>query len=422
MKPFQVDLIEENASHVLSVDSAARQDYSFRHRCGLLKRRYNGSWESSARALKSVRQARSLLDTRSPLPKDLELRPLPPMDPGKVLRDHEYLFEFLKSAKLATWRVWFRCQSLRRLVVNQSGKTVQNAQDHFSLLVKARLKDHPDEIEAGEGNPRSFRFNLDGMTTRIADMATNYRTRREPPIGRKLPVVLDPGDGAIVFHEILGHSLEADHIHQGMSQISLSDVGREIVSPNVTISVDSARDPFFENWHSDDEGETVSSPLLVERGVLRGIISDSFYSRQMKSGFCGHSRVQDFTRIPMPRMYALYVAPGGDRREDLFRSTPFGIYAREFGDGKVLFFKNYFYFNIRDAFLIEDGKVTAPLGNIFVSGNIGEVLNSVDMVADDFRHDKGISYCQKNGQTLNVRMGQPTVKIDNLWISRGGND
>ncbi|MCP5105708.1 MAG: metalloprotease TldD, partial [bacterium] len=105
----------------------------------------------------------------------------------------------------------------------------------------------------------------------------------------------------------------------------------------------------------------------------------------------------------------------------LIASTPLGLYAGEFGEGKIYFDKNIFYFNIRDARLIENGKRSVPLGNIMVKGDIGEVLSSVDMIADDFRFDKGNSYCFKNGQTLNVRVGQPTVKINNLYVTKDTN-
>ncbi len=137
---------------------------------------------------------------------------------------------------------------------------------------------------------------------------------------------------------------------------------------------------------------------------------------------CGHSRVEDFTYLPMPRMYALYLKPGNYDPEELVTSTSSGVYAREFGEGKIYFDKNVFYFNIHDARLIEKGKRTIPLGSIMVKGDISEVLESVEMVANDFRFDKGISYCFKNGQTLNVRVGQPTVKINNLWVTNDAND
>ena len=124
----------------------------------------------------------------------------------------------------------------------------------------------------------------------------------------------------------------------------------------------------------------------------------------------------------MPRMYALYLQPGKYNTEDLVESTRFGIFAKEFGEGKVFFNKNMFYFNIKSAYLIEKGKMSQPLGSIIMSGNITDILNSVDMIANNFRYDKGISYCIKNGQTVNVRVGQPTVKINNLYVSKGYND
>jgi len=121
-------------------------------------------------------------------------------------------------------------------------------------------------------------------------------------------------------------------------------------------------------------------------------------------------------------MYALYLKPGNFHPDELIASTKYGVYAKEFGDGRIYFNKNLFYFNIKEAFLIENGSLSYPLGNVVVRGNIIEALNSVEMVADDFRYDKGISYCFKNGQTINVRVGQPTIKIKNLYVTREIND
>lgn len=117
-------------------------------------------------------------------------------------------------------------------------------------------------------------------------------------------------------------------------------------------------------------------------------------------------------------MYSLYLKSGKYHPEELVKSTRYGVFAKEFGDGKVYFDKNLFHFNIKEAYLVEDGKTTAPLGRVVVRGNINEVLNSILMVGNDFRFDKGISYCYKNGQTLNVRVGQPSIKVDNLYITR----
>ncbi len=132
--------------------------------------------------------------------------------------------------------------------------------------------------------------------------------------------------------------------------------------------------------------------------------------------------MEDFSMRPMPRMFSIYLENGKYSQKELMSSTEKGVFAREFGDGKVLFHKNRFYFNIPSAYMIRKGKVGEPLGSIVVSGKVDEVFNSVEMIGDDFSLDRGISYCYKDGQTLNVRVGQPSVKINKLKFSRGLND
>jgi len=419
---LSASLVEDSSTRVFSLDSGEKMNYFCKQKCGILNREYNGEWRSSARALKNADQSRvHLLEGLRP-PKNPSGPPPPAMDPGKLLRDADPLLKFLDGFGFRSWKISFRCLSQRRLVLVRGRPGINNRFDHFSLVIRAALPHMRSPVEVGEGSTRSFRFNLTGLQARIEDMAENHRGARPVDYGRKLPVVLGAGDGAIVLHEILGHSLEADHIHRGMSVFSIDDLGRRVVSPGVTLKVRDGNDSFFAGLASDDEGEEAMPVTLVEEGVLRGFISDFFYRRLLGMPFSGHSRVQDYTRIPMPRMYALYLAAGQSDREELIRSIRFGIFAKEFGEGKVLFRKNLFYFYIRQATLIERGRLTQPLGGIYVSGRIDEVLNSIAMVASDFSHDKGISYCNKNGQTLNVRVGQPTVRIDNMWVSRGGND
>ncbi len=199
-------------------------------------------------------------------------------------------------------------------------------------------------------------------------------------------------------------------------------MGHQIISKNVNLVAEYEGGMFFSNRKCDDEGVSSKPSILVENGILRNFISDIYYKNLLNIKTSGYSRVEDFSKVPMPRMFAIYLKPGPYNAQELIESTKHGIYAKEFGEGKTYFNKNSFFFNIKEAYLIENGKLTSPLGDIIVKGNIMETLNSVDMIANDFRYDKGISYCFKNGQTLNVRVGQPTVKINNLFVKSGLND
>jgi TldD protein len=318
--------------------------------------------------------------------------------------------------------VIFRANRTRRIIAGKENKKKESDFIYFSILIKLRLNGQREVIEVGEGSVREAKFNQSGLAARVKEIVDNHQHSQNIVFSDKIPVILSPGDGAVFFHEILGHSLEADYLCRGISPISLQDMGKPVISKNVTLVTGDKTDDFFKNIACDDEGEPLKPVVLVKNGVLKNVIADSFYKELLNLKTGGHSRVKDFTGNPMPRMYALYIKPGNYHPDELLESTKYGVYAKEFGDGRVYFEKNLFYFNIKEAFLVENGRLSVPLGNVVVRGNILEALNSVEMVGDDFRCDKGISYCYKNGQAINVRVGQPTVKIKNLFVSKEIND
>jgi predicted Zn-dependent protease len=424
MKKLAVDLIDESYTCYFSIDSHNKKEYTVKNKTGLLKRQYNDQWTSESHELTSLLEAGEFLEKKIKLKGHKDKSTDLSFQPGKIVKENQYLLDFLRDLEVMEWKVIFRSNRSRRIIIKRNGKEKKPHFEHFSVLLKVRLKDQRNFIQVGEGSVQGPKFNQDGLVSRIKEIMDNYKAaeKRTVEFKEKAPVILSAGDGGILFHEILGHALEADYIYLNRSPISLHHIGQPIMPPHVTVMTDDKNDSFFKGMVCDDEGETPKSPFLIEKGVLKNIISDSFFKHLLNIKSCGHSRAEDFTRLPMPRMYALYLKPGSYNPEELIASIPFGVYAREFGEGKIYFDKNVFYFNIRDAWLIEKGKRTFPLGNIMVKGNISEVLNSVDMIANDFRYDKGISYCFKNGQTLNVRVGQPTVKINNLYITKDTNE
>ncbi len=419
---LHVHLIEDSYRNYLSIDNKNNTEYFFKNNKGLLTRKLNEEWRSRSIELNSLadagKYAADNLKFKLEPARDLDIS----FKPGKILRDNEYILQALQNLNIPAWEVIFRANCTRRIIIRKENKKKESGFKYFSILIKLRLNGHRDVIEIGEGSVREAKFNLSGLSTRIKEIIHNHKHRKNIVFSDKIPVILSPGDGAVFFHEILGHSLEADYLFRGISPISLKDMGKQIISKNVTMVTGDKNDDFFESIACDDEGEPLKPIVLVKNGVLKNVIADSFYKELLNLKNGGHSRVRDFTGTPMPRMYALYIKPGNYHPDELLESTKYGVYAKEFGDGRVYFEENLFYFNIKEAFLIENGRLSVPLGNVVVRGNILEALNSVEMVADDFRCDKGISYCFKNGQTINVRVGQPTVKIKNLFVSREIND
>ena len=411
-------MVEDSQSMQFSLDSRGGREFSLKKRSGVLVRSFDGSWKSRAEETAARDEAAKAMAAKKTASRQPDLHLLP-MDTGEILADNRFLTDFLGQLALAEWKLLFRARCCQRSIQNMQHQKLKTVFRHFSVSVKFKTRNQPEEMEVSEGSSEALKFNLNGLTQRIAETVENQKNRCKTVLNCEIPVVLQAGEGAILFHEILGHSLEADYVSQGVSPFTLADLNQAIVPPQITIHCRDDRDPFFKDAWVDDEGETCPSPLLVENGVLRRLISDYAYQRILRLKDRGHARLEDFSCLPQPRMFATYVQPGCFPAAEIIASTPYGIYAREFGDGGLDFRSGRFYFNIRQSYLIEKGRLTAAIGNLTVSGRIREILNDIGMVGDDFKYDRGVSYCQKNGQILPVRVGQPTIKINKLWIKGG---
>jgi predicted Zn-dependent protease len=418
MEKFRTQLYEESQTMQFALDSRGGREFSLKKRSGVLSRTFDGNWKSRAVETSSLEDAARALSWKNSGRLQLASPGLP-ADAGEILGANGYLTDCLQRLDLQEWRLLFRARHCRRLIRNTRRQEVRNGFSRFSLTVKLKVRGEPEELEVSEGSSEGMKFNLNGLARRIGEALENQKNRRRVVMDLQVPVLLQSGEGAILFHEILGHSLEADYVYQGISPFTTADLGRLIVPESITILCRDPRDPFFKDAGCDDEGETCPSPLLVENGVLRRFISDYAYQKLLRLKDRGHARLEDFSHIPQPRMFATYVQPGSVPAAEIVASTPYGIYAREFGDGGLDFRSGRFYFRIRQSYLIEKGRLTAPVGSLTVSGRIREILQDIIMVGDDFKYDRGVSYCQKNGQILPVRVGQPTIKIDKLRVYGG---
>ena len=420
MEKFRTQLYEESQAMHFSLDNRGGREFSLKKRSGVQIRAFDGSWKSLAVETGSREEAARAMSwkTSARLGPD---PPLLPMDAGEILDANGFLIDFLQRLDLQEWSLFFRARHSRRLIRNTRRQDVHSNFSRYSVTARLRARGHAGELEVSEGSSEGLKFNLDGLARRIGEAVDNQRNRRRAVLEGQLPVVLQAGEGAILFHEILGHALEADYVIQGVSPFTPADLDRPIVDEAITILCRDERDPFFRDAGVDDEGEACPSPLLVERGVLRRFISDYACQRLLRLRDRGHARLEDFSRLPQPRMFATYVQPGNVPAAEIVASTPHGIFAREFGDGGMDFRTGRFFFHIPQPFLIEKGRLAAPIGGLAVSGRIDDILHGIRMVGDDFKYDRGVSYCQKNGQVLPVRVGQPTIKIDRLWVS-GGQD
>ncbi len=235
----------------------------------------------------------------------------------------------------------------------------------------------------------------------------------------EMEVVLGPGWPGILLHEAVGHGLEADFNRKKISAFA-GLIGQPVASPKVTVVDNGTMAGRRGSLNVDDEGSTTQETVLIENGVLKGYLSDKLSARLMGITNTGSGRRESYQSIPMPRMTNTYMLAGDDSPEDILRSVKHGLYAVNFGGGSVDITNGKFVFAASEAYLIEDGKVTAPVRGATLIGNGPEALKYVSMVGNDLKLDEGIGTCGKEGQSVPVGVGIPTVKLDRMTVGGTG--
>ncbi len=237
---------------------------------------------------------------------------------------------------------------------------------------------------------------------------------REAPAG-EMEVVLGPGWPGVLLHEAVGHGLEADFNRKQTSAFA-GLIGRRVASEKCTV-VDNGTMPGRRgSLNVDDEGEPTQNTVLIENGILKGYLSDKLSARLLGMADTGNGRRESYEHIPMPRMTNTYMLPGEDDPQDIIRSVKHGVYAVNFGGGQVDITNGKFVFAASEAYMIEDGRITAPIKGATLIGNGPDVLTRVSMVGNDLKLDEGVGTCGKDGQAVPVGVGIPTIKIDKLTV------
>ena len=249
---------------------------------------------------------------------------------------------------------------------------------------------------------------------RAARQALVMLDAREAPAG-EMDVVLGPGDSGILLHEAVGHGLEADFNRKKTSNYS-DRVGQGVASPLCTVVDDASLHASRGSINIDDEGSLPSRSVLIEDGVLRGYMQDRHSAEFFGTRPTGHGRRQSFRSHPMPRMTNTMLLAGSDDPEDIVRSVNRGVYAKKFGGGQVDISNGDFVFSLTEGYLIEDGRLTAPLKGVNLIGNGPEVMRRVVMLGHDFQTSDGIWTCGKEGQSVPVGVGCPTIKIEGMTV------
>jgi TldD protein len=230
-----------------------------------------------------------------------------------------------------------------------------------------------------------------------------------------MTVVLGPGWPGILLHEAIGHGLEGDFNRKGSSAFS-NKIGTQVAAKDITVVDDGTIKDRRGSLNIDDEGNETQRTVLIENGILKGYIQDTLNARLMNMPITVNARRESYAHLPMPRMTNTYMLNGTKTPEEIIKSVKKGIYAVNFGGGQVDITSGKFVFSAAEAWMIEDGKLLYPVKGATLIGNGPEVLKKVSMIGNDMSLDSGVGTCGKEGQSVPVGVGQPTIKIDGLVV------
>ncbi|MDQ2069955.1 metalloprotease TldD [Natronospira bacteriovora] len=311
------------------------------------------------------------------------------------------------------------------LVAGNDGRLVADVRPliRMNVVCIAEHKGRREQGMAGAGG----RFSIQTLLERDEPLRLAKEAARsalvnldavEAPAG-SMPVVLGPGWPGVLLHEAIGHGLEGDFNRKGTSAFS-GRIGERVASEYCTVVDDGTLEGRRGSLNVDDEGEATNCTVLIENGILKGYMQDRMNARLMGQKSTGNGRRESYAHLPMPRMTNTYMRPGPHDPEEIIQSVERGLYAVNFGGGQVDITSGKFVFSASEAYLIENGRITRPVKGATLIGNGPDVLTRVSMVGNDLELDRGIGVCGKDGQSVPVGVGQPTLKVDSLTVGGTG--
>ena len=306
------------------------------------------------------------------------------------------------------------------LVANSLGHMARDRQPmmRFGVRVIAEDKGNRQSGSSGGGGRLGLEYferkSPEWHAQQAVTQALIMLDAREAPAG-EMDVVLGPGDSGILLHEAVGHGLEADFNRKKTSNYT-DRVGQEVASALCTVVDDASLAGSRGSINIDDEGQLPTRSVLIEEGVLRGYLQDRHSAEFFGAPPDGHGRRESFRSHPMPRMTNTMLLAGQDDPEEILASVKRGIYAKKFGGGQVDIANGDFVFSLTEGYLIEDGKLTAPLKGVNLIGNGPDAMRKVTMLGHDFAVSDGIWTCGKDGQSVPVGVGCPTIKIASMTV------
>jgi TldD protein len=259
---------------------------------------------------------------------------------------------------------------------------------------------------------------IDGYVDQAVNAALTNLEARPAPAG-EMTVVLGPGWPGVLLHEAVGHGLEGDFNRKGSSTFA-GRIGKRVAAKGVTVLDDGTIADRRGSLNVDDEGNPSQRNVLIEDGILRGYIQDAMNARLMGVAPTGNGRRESYAAVPMPRMTNTYMLGGDKTKEEIIAGLKRGLYATNFGGGQVDITSGKFVFSASEAFWVENGKIQYPVKGATIIGNGPDALTRVSMIGNDMKLDTGVGVCGKEGQSVPVGVGQPTLRIDALTVGGTG--
>lgn len=293
----------------------------------------------------------------------------------------------------------------------------------LNVSVIAEQKGRREQGYSGGGGRRAYEYFLDGDKAfeygREAVRQALINLESQPAPAGEMTVVLGPGWPGVLLHEAIGHGLEGDFNRKGTSAFA-GRLGEKVASEYCTVVDDGTLESRRGSLNIDDEGTLTNQTVLIENGVLTGYMQDKMNARLMGMEPTGNGRRQSFAHMPLPRMTNTYMLPGAHEPEEIIASVEHGIYAKNFAGGQVDITSGKFVFSTSETYLIENGRIGKPLKDATLIGDGPSVLTEVSMVGNDLELDGGIGVCGKDGQSVPVGVGQPTLRVDRLTVGGTG--
>jgi TldD protein len=331
---------------------------------------------------------------------------------------------FAADPRIKKVNLHLRSESSTILMADSTGRLAEDHQPMtvLSISVVAEQGGRREQNGYNVAGRAGFEFYTPDRLARLVRQAVDRTTilfeAGAPPAG-DLPVVLAAGSSGILLHEAIGHGMEADFNRKGTS-IYADKLGKPIAAPFVDIVDDATLPGARGSINLDDEGNPAGRTVLVEKGVLTSYLHDAISARHYGVAPTGNGRRQSYRHAPLPRMRSTYMLPGPHHHDEIVASVKRGLYCENFSNGQVNIGGGDFTFYVKNGYLIEDGKLTRPVKDVNVIGNGPKALEKVDMVADDLAIDEGGWTCGKDGQSVPVSQGLPTVRVSSLTVGGRG--